>query len=95
MTLGWFQDQNNVSLLGLANLENGWLERTGYRQTVFDKVVKVKYTPRPQKMVYDGLVATGYTTSQPEVMNDWISSTTRQWSTMACTFGSIRRRLPR
>lgn len=78
-TLGWFQDQNNVSLTGLSGLENPWLERTGYRQTLLDKVVKVKYTPRPLQMVYDGVTATGYQTGDSKSMNEWI----------ACTFNSV------
>lgn len=78
-TLGWFQDQNNVGLTGLSALENPWLERTGYRHTLLDKVVKVKYTPRPMKMVYDGVVGTGYTCEDPKKMNDWI----------ACTYNTV------
>jgi len=75
ITLGWFQDSNNVDLTGLTSVENPWLERTGYRQTVLDKIVKVKLTPRPQAMVYRTVTTTGYQVKDPRSMNEWLAST--------------------
>lgn len=73
--LGWFQDQNNVDLTGFTSVENPWLERTGYRQQILDRTIKVKFTPRPQMMVYQSAIATGYAQKSPKAMNDWIAST--------------------
>lgn len=73
--LGHFQDSNNVDLTGLSAAENGWLERAGYRQSLLDKVTKVKWTPRPQSMVYRTSTTTGYQVKSPTAMNDWIAAT--------------------
>lgn len=74
-TLGWFIDNNSVDLAGLSSAENPWLERTGYRQVVHTKTEKVKFTPRPQTMVYQGATSTGYSVSSGSKMNDFIACT--------------------
>jgi len=72
-TLGWFQDHTDVSLTGYTQHENPWLERQGYRQSTFDKPVRVSVYPRPLEMVYLNTSSTGYQTATGS--NKWLACT--------------------
>lgn len=57
LVLGWFLDHNAASSATYDIAEGPWLERAGYRSTIFDKEVTVKFKPRPLQLNVNGAVA--------------------------------------
>lgn len=59
--LGWAVDHNAMPAITYDSAEGVWLEREGYSQTIFNKEINVKFSPRPNNPVFG--TQTGYSST--------------------------------